>query len=149
MSKFCERLKDLFKSECLSTISANQKIGISKTQLGKYLSGYYLPSLKNAIKICNYFHCSLDFLCGTDEIKNRFDLLHEPSFSVFIKRYSELLLKNNISHYQLTKQIKINRNNLDYWKSKRTLPTLDILKLLAQQLNTTIEYLIGRTDEEK
>ena len=50
MSKFGENLKELMNDENSTTVTLNKEIGISKTQLGKYLSGYYEPTLKNAIK---------------------------------------------------------------------------------------------------
>ena len=148
MSKFGENLKELMNDENLSTVILNRKIGISKTQLGKYLSGYYEPTLKNAIKICNYFDCSLDYLLGIDSDKNSFDKFTLPSYDKFIKRYFELIKENHTNHKQLSTSAKFNRNNLVYWQKNKTLPTLDILYKLALILNTKVEYLIGRSEEK-
>lgn len=146
MSNFQERLSMLFKSERLSLATANTKIGISKTQLGKYLSGYYIPSLKNAIKLASYFNCSIDYLVGKDDVKNKYIISNEPNFDKFLNRYKSLLIENNLNHYKITKQLGINRNNLDYWKKHKVLPSLDILTSLATTLQSSIEFLIGRTD---
>lgn len=146
MSNFDENLAILFKNENLSTVSAQKLLGISKTQLGRYLSGFYEPTLKNALKICNYFQCSIDYLMGLDIEKNKFKNFKNPSFETFIDRYFSLLKKNNISHYKIAKELNINRNNLNYWRKNKSIPTLNILYKISNKLETSIEFLIGRTD---
>lgn len=146
MSNFCEVLRNLLKREKLSLMKAQQELGISRTQLGRYISGYYMPTLKNALIICDYFKCSLDYLLGKDDIPNWYGDFNEPDFDKFSKRYAELLIKNDTNHYRLTHELKINRNNLVYWNKKRVFPTLDILLKISIYLNSSIEFLIGRTD---
>lgn len=146
MSKFAETLLRLTKEKNLNTTKLKKALGISKTQTAKYLNGIYEPSLKNALKICELFNCSMDFMLGFDDIPNRFGELQEPSFDKFIARYKELLKINNTNHSKVSKQAQFNRNNLIYWEKNKCLPTLDILSKLSECLKTPVEYLIGRTD---
>lgn len=146
MSKFAERLSELIKNENLTTVSLQKATGISRTQLGKYISNFYEPSLNNAIKISNYFKCSLDYLLGIDNIENLYDNFLEPNYEKFITRYKELLKLNNTNHNKISKIANFNRNNLIYWQKHKSLPTLDILYKIAICLNTKVEYLIGRID---
>lgn len=146
MSKISEIINKLVKSENLSTVSANKVLGISKTQLGRYLSGFYEPSLKNAIIICNHFKCSLDYLLGLDFNINRFGKLNEPNFDIFLNRYFSLLDQRKISHYSLANELTFNRNNLNYWKKCKSFPSLDILTKIASKFSISVDYLIGRTD---
>ena len=106
MAKFDERLNQLFKMEKLSTVTAKTKIGISKTQLGRYLSGHYEPSLKNILILSKYFNCSIDYLIGLSDNKC-FYYDNLPDFNLFLKRYQELLESNNTTHYQISKELKI------------------------------------------
>ncbi len=149
MSKLVYRLKTLFDSYDLSTVTGQQALEISKTQLGRYLSGFYVPSLKNAIKICDYFDCSLDYLLGIDEEKNRFGNFEEPNFEIFSKRFLQILSEHNLSIYQVAKKLEINRNNWTYWNKKKTLPTLETIYKLAKEFEVSAEFLIGRTKIKK
>lgn len=146
MSKFNEQLFNLFKIERLSTVSGSKEIGISKTQLGRYLSGYYEPTLPNALKICRYFSCSLDFLLGLETKRKWYGELGSPNFELFLSRYKDLLNEAGVSHYAVAKKLKFNRNNLNYWKKTGSLPSLEILYNLAKYFNKPVEYLIGRID---
>ena len=146
MSNFSENLKILMRDDNLSSASLHKLTGISKTQLGKYLSNHYEPSLKNAIKISNYFNCSLDYLLGLDEERNGYEKLIEPSFDKFIIRYKELLILNNTNHKRISTAENFNRNLLVYWNKHKTLPSLDILNKIAKHLKTSVDYLIGRID---
>lgn len=144
MSKFGENLNDLMKDKNLSTIDIKNLIGISTAQTGRYLSGHYEPTLKNALKICNYFNISLDYMLGIDDIPNRYESFKEPKYEIFIERYYKLMNENKTNHYQVSFNANFNRNNLIYWKKNKVLPTLDIIYKLAILLNTSVEYLIGR-----
>ena len=138
------RFTFLLQSKNMNTQSLKKEIGISTTQSGRYLSGYYEPSLKNALKICDYFNCSLDYLVGLDNEIKRNKQTQTPNAAKFLSRYNELLKQNNTNHYRVAKELKFNRNNLIYWQQHKTFPTLTILANLAQHLHTSIEYLIGR-----
>lgn len=146
MSNFVYRLKTLFKDAGLSTVSGQQLLGISKTQLGRYLSGYYVPSLKNALTICKHFDCSLDYLLGISDIKNQFENIKEPDFETFKSRYLNLIEEHKTSIYQIAKELHFNRNDWTYWNKNKSLPTLETLYNIAIKFQVSADYLIGRTD---
>ena len=146
MSNMSENISQLLKSKNLSTVSGQQVLGISKTQLGKYISGFYMPSLKNALIICNYFKCSLDYLMGIDLVINRFGEFLNPSYELFNLRFEELIKEHGLTKYLIAKTMNFNRNNITYWQRHKSFPSLDVLQKLAQILKVSIEFLIGRTD---
>ena len=146
MSNMSENISQLLKSKNLSTVSGQQVLGISKTQLGKYISGFYMPSLKNALIICNYFKCSLDYLMGIDLVINRFGEFLNPSYELFNLRFEELIKEHGLTKYLIAKTMNFNRNNITCWQMHKSFPSLDVLQKLAQILKVSIEFLIGRTD---
>ncbi len=149
MSNIGEVLKSLLKRKHLTQKELAKSLGISRTQIGNYISGYYMPSIKNALKLCEFFNCSIDFLLGHDVIPNRYGTYNSPSYEKFCQRYSDLLNENNTNHSRITREAQFNRNNLVYWNKRRTIPTLDILSKLSTILNVPIEYLIGRIDTKQ
>lgn len=69
MEKFAERLKKLIEEKKLPLNKIAIESKVSAGQYKKYLNGS-LPRLKIALRIVNYFHCSLNYLLGISGNKN-------------------------------------------------------------------------------
>lgn len=64
------------------------------------------------------------------------------------KRIKELRLENNLTQEDISKKLEISRELYSlYESSKRKIP-LKILLKLAKEYNTSIDYIIGDTDEK-
>lgn len=63
---FSQSFAALLKSKDLSRYRINKDTGISINRLDDWYLGRGLPSVDNAIKLKNYFKCSLDFLLGRE-----------------------------------------------------------------------------------
>ena len=141
MSNFAERLKALTISNRINLRTLAIKIDVSSSQLS-----HYDPTVVNAIKIANYFKCSLDYLFGLDENILRHPVNNSESVTTFKERLKFLieLRKSNIN--QISKHTYINRNCIYAWFQSNSFPKTNLLSKLAKELNTSIEYLIGRID---
>lgn len=139
MEKLSEILKELILEKGLSLRAISRESGVSCNQYSKYLKQTE-PSVNVAMKICNYFECSLDYLCGIIDYK---EIQNYTTINInkFIENYKKALLKNNISHYKLSKEIEISESCLRHWKYGQA-PTLSILCKIANALSTTIDNLI-------
>ena len=138
---FSETLKDLMieHSKKLTVLAEDTKI--SYRSLRNYLNNVYNPSLINAIKLADYFKCSIDYLVGLTDIRN--NKTYSTPDMMFYKRYRKLLIDRNKSHYRLTKDLNININDSRRWKSG-SIPSLNTLIVIADYLGSSIDYLIGR-----
>ena len=67
MNEFQERLQELLVEKDLSRLQLSKKIGISFETLNGYFNKNFYPELTIAIKISNYFKCSLDYLMGLSQ----------------------------------------------------------------------------------
>lgn len=146
MSSFSEVFSRLVKEYDLSLLSLEKKIGISNAQLGRYMSGHYEPSLKNAIIIAKYFSCSLDYLCGLDNVKFRYEIKRDCNVDLFIERYNTLLREKPSNANRISKELNFSRNCTMRWRKNKNLPTLSILIKLSGYFNVPIEFLVGRVD---
>lgn len=146
MSNFAKKLKSELENNNLSIHTLSKIIRISSSQLSKYASGKYEPSLKNALIICNYFGCSMDYFCNNDANKNSFGVFNKENVELFYRRFNCMLKRNNTNINRVAKHTLINRNCIYHWQNKSLFPKVSILAKLASELNTNIEYLIGRTD---
>lgn len=139
MEKLNDVLKDLIIEKVLSLRTIAKESGVSCNQYSKYLR-QSIPSINVAMKICNYFECSLDYLCGLTLNKTKSNY---TNFDVnkFIENYEKLLSKNHISHYKFAKEMNISESCLRHWKYGQS-PTLNIVCKIAVGLSTTIDNLI-------
>ena len=61
----------------------------------------------------------------------------------------QLMNEKNIKAAPITRDLGISSGNLSDWKSGKAFPTKGILVSLADYLDTTPEYLTGKTDEKR
>lgn len=145
MEKFSGILKDLiletgFTVRKLATLS-----GVSAVQYGKYLQGS-IPTIDVAVRIANYFQCSLNYLFGLTLDKS---LVEYKNYDLtkFVDRYEKALEENNISHYKFAKANEISESALRHWKYG-DIPSVDSLIKISKGLCITIDYLVGRSDSK-
>lgn len=64
------------------------------------------------------------------------------------KKFAELLEKNGVTMYQVSKATKIPYSSLCDWKYGRSKPKVDKLKILADHFGVSIEYFLEDTTEQ-
>lgn len=143
MTKFKDRLVELLQDNNINRTQLSKKIKIAPSILDGYFLNDYYPSIKNAIIISEFFNCSIDYLTGlTDD----YSFKKKITGKRFLDNYLFLLQKYNIKNSTLLRDINLDINSLSRWKQGQ-LPYIQNLILIANYLDTTIEFLLGRTDE--
>lgn len=142
MEKFAEILKDIIIDKNLNDSDIAKESGVSATQIGKYKKGV-IPTLDVAIRLASYFGCSLDYLFGiNDERKTKY-VGCNYDISNFVFRYENLLKENNITHWKFSKSCNLSESSLRRWK-KGDIPSIQNLMIIAKELSSSIDYLVGR-----
>lgn len=139
MNNFQERLKDLLIENNLSRLQLSKKIGISFETLNGYFNKDFYPELSVAVKISNYFGCSLNYLMGLTEEFNNYD----HSDLSFIENLKKLMKENNLSVERLMKAVNMSEANYYRWKNENNKPSMQSLIALAKFFNVSIDHLIG------
>jgi DNA-binding response OmpR family regulator len=62
--KFCERLRFLREKSGKSQTDLGNYLGVKRTAVSNYESGYTEPDIEKLLKIADYFNISLDYLMG-------------------------------------------------------------------------------------
>ena len=145
MERFSEILSDLIIDKGLSLRKLAEDSGVSATQYSKYLKGA-IPTIPVAIRLSNYFEHSIDFLFGLVEDEKNFKLNNTYNLSNFVSKYENLLKMNKTTHWKFSKKYGLSESALRHWKYG-DVPKLDSLIIIALNLSTSIDYLIGRTDK--
>lgn len=58
------------------------------------------------------------------------------------KKFAELLAKNNISAYKVAKDLGLYANLFSEWKSGKSCPKIDKIKVIANYFNVPIEFFL-------
>lgn len=140
---FSEILNDLIIDNGLTKRQFAIKCKITTSQMTSFLRGA-IPSIETAVRIANYFSCSLNYLMGIDEYKDQTKITNEEyDLENFFDRYNRVLELNKISHWRLCQNLEINESNIRGWK-RGAVPKLDTLAKISSYLNCSIDYLLGR-----
>ena len=137
---FSERLAELMFDNNLTMEQLSKAIGVSDATVCYWKNGKQNISLSNALKLVNYFNCSLAFLIGRSETK----LDYTPNFCPpFYDRLRQVMKERGISRYQIVKEKIVSENNLYVWK-KGSEPFLQTVINLADYFGYTLDYFVGR-----
>lgn len=67
----------------------------------------------------------------------------------FLGRLKELLVEKGINYLELAKETNIGESTVYAWTSKYNMPKLNNMILLSNYFKCSIEYLIGRSEDNK
>lgn len=68
---------------------------------------------------------------------------------MFTDRFVEILQSTGISAYRVAKDLDISQGTMNQYKNGKTLPNLENVLKIADYLNVSVDYLLGRTDNPK
>lgn len=142
MNDFVEILEGFISGKKLSLENLSVQCKVSSSQLSEYLRGTMIPSVKNAVKLSNFFNCSIDYLFGLSEDKGK-NLGKNYDLSGFIYRYESLLRNNKTTNYKFCKENNLSESMIRLWKRGQN-PSISTLYIIASKLCSSIDYLIGR-----
>lgn len=142
-NRFIELVTELELNK--KTEIANE-IGITYATFGKIFNYGILPTVPILIRIADYFEISIEFLLGNTNNETFSKSIKLTSFQI---RLEELRIKKGIATvYELSQLSHIHRNNIAQWLKKDYIPTIDDLTILANLFDVSIDYLVGRTDDD-
>ena len=141
LSNFSETLSDLLAIQKLTAKDLGKQIGIDRSTITKYKSKRSYPKLQFAIKIADYFGCSLDYLFGLTDDYQKKTYLQCPHFYLV---FQELLKSRNCTRYRLFTDLEFYDQIVDNWYYGRTTPAMDSLIKIAGYFSCTLDELVGR-----
>lgn len=116
-------------------------IHIERSNISEFLSGKHAPSFEAFVSLLYYFNCSADYLLGLTDIHTE-EPLHEVL--PFGQRLRALLKAQKISQAQLIRELPVSSAVPYKWLSGKNYPSIESLVRLAEYLDCSVDYLIGR-----
>ncbi|MGN0817789.1 MAG: helix-turn-helix transcriptional regulator [Candidatus Coproplasma sp.] len=141
LSNFSDRLSYLMFEEGINGRVFAKKIGCGTATIYRYLNATKMPSVEMVVRIADYFKVTTDFLLGLEADSYSDTFLPCPPFN---ERFAELLKQCAKSQYSLEKETGISHSVVGYWKSGKTTPTIESVIKIANALNRTVDFVLGR-----
>ncbi len=141
LSKFSERLGELMFDAGKTQAQLAESLGCSQSSISRYLSGEALPTLDMTVKLADYFCCTTDFILGL-KAENDGEKFGTPA--PFGERLLKICREKGMSRYRLQKLTDISESVMRYWVQGKTSPSLLNVVLIAEKLEVSVDYLLGR-----
>ncbi len=145
LSNFSERLQELMEERELNPreIGEDTEHNLYDFYHWKPKQIKYMPKLAVLIDLADYFHCSLTFLLGMEEENT----LPNPrkNLPVFSERFAWVMKKSGKTYTHVAKAANLSGTSILYkWKKGVSTPRVYTLVSVAEALDCSLDYLIGR-----
>ncbi len=141
LSKFSETLAELMNIQSLTATSLARILSIDRSSISKYLRKEVLPTLNYAVKIADYFCCSLDYLLGMTDFYEKREYI---KCLAFCDAFKNILIERKCSRYRLCKALGFSDQSVDDWYHGKHIPSLDSLVAISNYFDVSVDELIGR-----
>ncbi|MCL2847789.1 MAG: helix-turn-helix domain-containing protein [Firmicutes bacterium] len=140
MATFSERLFELMLEKEIKSHELASIIGVSTNTVNDWKRGKFHMNLRNAIKLADFFECSIDYLVGRSEDYSYF----APTFyPLFYSHLLAVLKEYGYTTYRIRLDGILGGGHFGSWK-KGCDPLIATLIPLADYLGVTLDYLVGR-----
>ena len=141
LSKLPERLRELMEERELRSEALARETGIAGSSVRSWLRGASVPSFESAVKLADFFGCPLDFLAGRSEDCGNVAPVALPPF---YPRLRAVMAELGVTRFRIAKETQIKDAFFTNWAHGEK-PLFVTLCVLADYLNVSLDYLIGRT----
>ena len=141
LSKFAENLSSLMSERNVNAPTLAKHLCTDRSNVTRYLNGKRFPSFSGFIAIVEYFNVSADLILGlTDYAK---ETTFHPIIS-FGARLRVVMAETKTTQYELVAKAKISGSNVYKWLFQKSFPSVENLVRLAEYMDISVDYLLGR-----
>ena len=141
--EFQNRLKEFIDDNEWNNEQFAALVGVSKPVILRATIYGIIPALRQLIKIADYMNVPLEYLLGESD-DSYFYKSENPT--TFHTRLEELARERKVTYAEIAHTMPFTKTYFYEWQKKKTLPSLDYLRVLAEYFRVSPDYLLGRTD---
>ena len=143
MNQFQESLHDLMSENKLNRVMLAKAVGVTSTTINGFFNYDYYPQIELAIKLSNYFDCSIDYLFGLTDVKTKeYDLDMNKVMQNFNDNISSMLKSSGVSNAKAMRDMGMGEFTLYRWR-RGMFPKTVTLIAVAKCFGVSVEYLLG------
>ncbi len=143
MSKFAENLFSLMQERNLNPPALAKLLDTDRTNITRYLRGERLPIYNGFVKMVEFFNVSADLLLGRTDYCEKEDFRPVQPFGTTLRR---ILEETKTTQYRVIKDLHISQASMYFWLLNERLPTVENLVKLADYLDVSVDYSLGRIE---
>jgi len=140
MATFSERLSELMLEKEIKSHELASIIGVCTNTVNDWKRDKFHITLTNALKLADFFGCSLDYLIGRSDKDMDFTPKDCPPF---YSHFISVLKESGVKPYHMRRDSPIKGAYFNNWK-KGADPLIPTLVVAADFLGVTLDYLVGR-----
>lgn len=141
LSKFAENLSALMQEYNLNAPALAKHLNTDRTNITRYLRGERLPHYDVFTKLIEFFNVSADVLLGRLEYCDIQEFHPIQPFGTTLRR---ILKETKTTQYRVIKDLQISQATMYFWLLNNRLPTVENIDKLADYLDVSVDYLLGR-----
>ena len=136
------KIKELLEDENIKPEELAKMLGISgKSKVYEWMRGEYDPSIENIIKMAEISKCSIEYFIGRTEENSQTKFKKCPPFDEQLNR---VMKQRRKTKSDLINDGIVNPSHFHRWFKLKASPRLETLIKLADYLQVSIDYLVGR-----
>ncbi|MBO5481315.1 MAG: helix-turn-helix transcriptional regulator [Clostridia bacterium] len=143
-TEFQKRIREFAAESNLNYSDLVKAIGINEHPFSHAIQYGIIPSTRILIRIADYFQVSISYLLGKTDDETFYP---SETNADFFTRITDLCAERDITFYEAAKQCHLDKSYISRWVRTKSLPTLELLELVVDFFDVSIDYLLGRTDE--
>ena len=143
LSNFAETLFALMTEKGLNAPALARTLKTDRSNITRYLRGERLPSFAVFVKMIEFFNVSADVLLGLVDYTQTTNFLPVTSFDQQLKR---VMTETKTSQYALNKHAGFSSASVHNWLTGKDIPSVEKLAQLAQFMDVSVDYLLGRVN---
>ena len=141
IESFRTSLNEIMALREIDSVGLGRELGIDPSIVRRWRNKGVDVRLNTLIKLADYFECSIDYLCGKAYECERFE--SRGTYPRFGERLVKVMNELNIRPCNLFDKTNIIQSKYYYWLNGGE-PSLTSLALIAESLNISFDYLVGR-----
>ena len=137
---FKDRLIELMSEKNIKANKLSKEIDTSESVISDWKKGKVMPKLDKALKLRQFFNCSLDYLFNNIEYEDISNTKQTTTFDIQLKK---ILKDKKIAQTKMIDDLNLSNANLHRWFKMNDTPTMETIVKIADYLNVSIDYLVG------
>lgn len=143
-NKFQIRITDLVEDCEVNKSELPKLIGVDYRSLANALNYGIIPTPRILMRIADYFNVSLKYLLGTSDDEYFIKANIKTDFKT---RFALLCKEKNVTYYRVSKDLHFDNSYITRWFNKNYFPSFELLELISDYFDVSVDYLLGRTDD--
>lgn len=149
MNEFVDSLKEFMNSYRMNKSQLAKLLKVSSTAVNSYFNYGCLPNLNTAIRLCEIFDCSLDYLFGnSDKVEKEYILNENTAGNNFFNHLDELIQENDKTVTTVMEDLELDEYTYYHWKHGKSPMTINVISV-ARYFGVSIDFLIGECKKKK